>query len=169
MNSNWSYSLETLNSDQMGIFCPMRSQKPWVNSNWSYSPETLTSGQNRQFFVPFDLEIWCTTLKNNMAPLLCGFKLCASFHSHPWIQTRVTARKPPIRVKIDVFLSRVTLKFDKWPWKTIRHLFYATSSFVHHQRLSWVLTSVTLTCDLWRWPFACTSLLSLVITLCMIW
>ena len=30
------------------------------------------------------------------------------------------------------FLSRVTLKFDEWPWKTIGHLFYATSSFVHH-------------------------------------
>ena len=31
-----------------------------------------------------------------------------------------------------IFLSRVTLKFDKWPWKTIGHLFYATSSFLHH-------------------------------------
>ena len=31
-----------------------------------------------------------------------------------------------------VFLSPVTLKFDGWPWKTIGHLFYATSSFVHH-------------------------------------
>ena len=30
------------------------------------------------------------------------------------------------------FLSRVTFKFDGWPWKTIRHLFYTTSSFVHH-------------------------------------
>ena len=29
-------------------------------------------------------------------------------------------------------LSRVTLKFDGWPWKTIGHLFNATSSFVHH-------------------------------------
>ena len=28
------------------------------------------------------------------------------------------------------FLSRVTLKFDGWPWKTIGHLFCATSSFV---------------------------------------
>ena len=28
--------------------------------------------------------------------------------------------------------SRVTLKFDGWPWKTIRHLFYVTSRFVHH-------------------------------------
>ena len=30
------------------------------------------------------------------------------------------------------FLSCVTLKFDQWPWKIIGHLFYATSSFVHH-------------------------------------
>ena len=26
----------------------------------------------------------------------------------------------------------MTLKFDRWPWKTIGHLFYAVSSFVHH-------------------------------------
>ena len=40
------------------------------------------------------------------------------------------------------------------------------------KRLSWVLTSVTLTFDLWPWPFAWTSLLSLVITpenFMMIW
>ena len=30
------------------------------------------------------------------------------------------------------FFSRVTLKFDGWPSKTIGHLFYATSSFVQH-------------------------------------
>ena len=120
----------------------------------------------------------------------------------------------------------MTLKFDGWPWKTIGHLFNATSSFVHHfgaigefkmelqsgnaqsgsnstifravwpwnltddleklsniklyasfyhhmwiqtgvtvrKRLSWVVTSVTLTFDLWPWPFAWTLLLSLVIT-----
>ena len=121
------------------------------------------------------------------------------------------------------------MKFDGWPCKTIGHLFYATSSFMHHfvavgefklelqsgnaqygsnstifravwpwnltdgnrapllsiiklyasshhhmwiqtgvtvrKRLSWVVTSVTLTFDLWPWPFARTSLLSLVITL----
>ena len=171
------------------------------------------------------------TLKNNRAPLLCYFKLWASFHCHQWIQTRVTFRKRQIWVKTDVFLSRVTLKFDRWPWKIIGHLFYATSSFVHHfvaigefilelqsgnakigsistifkpcdleiwlmtlknnrvpllsnitlcasfnhhmwiqtgvtvrKRLSWVLTSVTLTFDLWPWHFAWTSLLSSVIT-----
>ena len=79
-----------------------------------------------------DLEIWRMTLKNNRAPLLCYFKLYASFRSHRWIQAGVTVRKRPIWVKIDDFFSRVTLKFDVWPWKTIGHLYYATSSFVHY-------------------------------------
>ena len=56
--------------------------KPSVNLNWSYSPETRNLCQNRRFFVLCDLEIWRMTLKNNRAPLLCCFKLCASFHSH---------------------------------------------------------------------------------------
>ena len=86
----------------------------------------------RRFFEPCDLEIWRMTLKNNRAPLLCYFKLCAAFRTHWWIQTGVTVRKRPIWVKFDVFQSRVTLKFDGWPSKTIGHLFYATSSFVHH-------------------------------------
>ena len=52
--------------------------KPSMNLNLSYSPETLNSGHNRRLFVPCDLEIWRMTFKNNMAPLLCYFKLCAS-------------------------------------------------------------------------------------------
>ena len=36
------------------------------------------------FFEPCDLAIWLMTLKNNRAPLLCYFKLCASFRSHRW-------------------------------------------------------------------------------------
>ena len=75
------------------------------------------------FFVPCDLEIWRMTLKNNRAPLLSYFKLCASFRSHWWIQTGVRVRNRPIWVKIDDFFSCVTLKFDGWPWKTIEHLF----------------------------------------------
>ena len=70
--------------------------------------------------------------KNNRTPLLCYFKLFASFRSHWWIQTGATVWKRPIWVKIDDFFSRVTLQFDRWPWKTIGHLFYATSSFVQH-------------------------------------
>ena len=89
-------------------------------------------GSKLPIFVLCDLEIWRMTLKYNRAPLLCCFKFCASFHNHQWIQSRVTVWKYPILVKIDGFLSRVTLKFGWWPWKTTRHLFYATISFVHH-------------------------------------
>ena len=98
----------------------------------AYSLETPNLGQNRWCFVPCDLEIRWMTLENNRAPLLCCLKLCATFHSHRWIQTGVAVRKRPIWVKFDNFWSRVTLKFDVWPWKTIGHLYYATSSSMHH-------------------------------------
>ena len=260
----------------------MHHLKPLSELKLEYCPETLNSGQNRRFIVPCDLEIWRMTLKNNRVPLLCCFKLCASFHSHRWIQTKVTVRKRSIWVQIGDLLSRVTskiwrmtlknnrvpilccfklcasfhshrwiqtkvtvrkrsiqvqigdllssvtLKFDGWLWKTIGHLFYVASSFMHHfivigefklklqsgnaqfgskstiflavwpwnlmdnfknnrapllsniklyasfhhhmwiqtgvmvrKRLNGVMTSVTLTFDLWPWPFAWTSLLSL--------
>ena len=103
-----------------------------MNSNWSCCPERSNLGQIRRFLEPCDLEIWRMTLKNIRAPLLCYFKLYASFRSHQWIQAGVTVRKRPIWVKIDDFFSCVTLQFDVWPWKTIGHLFYSTSSFVHH-------------------------------------
>ena len=45
---------------------------------------------------------------------------------------RPIVRKRPIWVKIGDVLSRVTLKFDGWPWKTIGHLSFAVSSFVQH-------------------------------------
>ena len=106
---------------------------PSVNSKWSYSPEILNSGQNWQYFVLSDLEIWWITLENNRALLLYYIKLCASFQIHRWSQTWVTVRKRSIQVKIgDFFLSHVTFKFDGWPWKTIGHLFWATTNFVHH-------------------------------------
>ena len=65
----------------------------------------------------------------------------------------------------------MTLKNNRAPLLSIIKLY---ASFHHHmwiqtrvtvrKRLSWVLTSVTLTFDLWPWTFAWTSLLSLVIT-----
>ena len=95
-------------------------------------PSNLKLDSNRQFFRPCDHEISLMTLQNNRAPLLCYFKLCASFRTHWWIQNWVTVGKRSIRVKIDNCLSCVTYKFYGWPCKTIGHLFYATSSFVHH-------------------------------------
>ena len=103
-----------------------------MNSNFSYTPKTLNPGRNRRFFVPRDLEIWWMNFENNRSPLLYYSKLCASFQIHRWIQIGVTVRKRSIWVEIGNFLSCVTFKFDGWPWNTIGHLFYATSSFVHH-------------------------------------
>ena len=104
--------------------------KPLVNSN---SPETLNSGPKLAIFCP----VWPWNLtddiqKNNKAPPLYYIKLCASFQSHQWIQTGVTVPKHYLGQNQWFFLSHVTLKFDGWPWKTIGHLFYATSSFLHH-------------------------------------
>ena len=114
------------------VFLHIIGFKSLIFGPMCYSPETPNLGQNRRFFVPCDLEIWQMTLKNNRASLLCYFKLSASFYSHLWIQNGVTVRKCSIWVKIGDFLSHVTLKFDGLPRKTIVHLFYATSSSVHH-------------------------------------
>ena len=93
-----------------------------VYSKSRYAPLGKAQYYKYAIFAPCDREIWRITLKNNRVPLLCYFKLCASFYSYPWIRTGVTSRK------------------------------------------RYVLTSVTLTVDLWHWRFAWMSLLSLVIT-----
>ena len=71
----------------------------------------------------------------------------------------------------DLDIWRMTLKNNRAPLLSNIKLY---ASFHHHmwfqtgvtvrKRLSGVMTSVTLTFDLWPWPFAWTSLLSLVIT-----
>ena len=150
---------------------------PLVNSNWSYSPETPNLGQIRRFLEPCDLEIWRMALKNNRAPLLCYFKLCAAFHSHWWIQTGVTVRKRPIWVKFVNFSTvcleiwRMTFKNNWAPllsniklYVSFHHRMWIQTGVTVRKRLSWVVTSVTLTFDLWPWPFAWTLPWSLVIT-----
>ena len=92
----------------------------------------LKLDSNRRFFSPCDLEMWWMTPKSNRAPLLCYFKLFASFRSHWWIQTGITVWKRLIWVKIDDFFYPCDLAVWWMTLKTIRHLFYATSSFVRH-------------------------------------
>ena len=71
----------------------------------------------------------------------------------------------------DLEIWRMTFKNNRAPLLSNIKLY---ASFHHHiwiqtgvtvrKGLSWVVTSVTLTFDLWPWPFAWTSLLSLIIT-----
>ena len=53
--------------------------------------------------------------------------------SKPWVNSNWSySPEHSIRVRIGNFLSRVTFNYDGRPWKKIGHLFYTTSSFVHH-------------------------------------
>ena len=154
VDSNRSYSPETLSSGQNRQFWSHVTLKfdrwPWKRIGHLFYAMLsfvhhfkaigkfklkLQSG-NAQFgsksAIFCSVWLWQITLKNIRAPLLYCFKLCASFDNHQWILTGVTVGKCPIWVKIDVFLSRVTLKFARWSWKTIGQFFYVASSFVHH-------------------------------------
>ena len=108
---------------------------------------------------------WWMTPKNNRAPLLCYFKLFASFRSHRWIQTGVTVWKRLIWVKIKDFFSRVTLQSGKWPWKKNRApiicYFKLCASFRSHRSIQtgvtvwkrpiWVKFDDFFSCDLEIW------------------
>ena len=79
-----------------------------------------------------------------MAPLLCRFKLCASFQRHQWIQTKATVRKHSIRVKIGDFF--VPCEHEIW-WMTLKNnrapllcYFKFCASFRSHW---WIQTGVT--------------------------
>ena len=157
MNSNWSNSPEMLNSGQNWRFFVKRDLEVWwmtlknnrapllyyiklcaaFQSHWHIQTEVTVwkfsiPVKIGDFFVPGDFENWHMTLKNKRAHLLYYIKLCASFQIHWWRQTWVTVSKHFSRIKIGDFLSRVTLKIDVWPWKTIGHLSYAASTFVHN-------------------------------------
>ena len=125
VNSNWSYSPEMSNLGQIRQFLEPCDLAIWrmILNKANLRDLIAATGLvillkldwNRRFFSPCDLEIWWMTPKNNRAPLLCNFKLFAAFCSHWWIQTGVRVPKCLIWVKIDIFFSRVTLKFDGWP------------------------------------------------------
>ena len=72
-------------------------------------------------------------------------KIHREYNCHTSRNSNLTANKANLRdliaatglvisnwIQIVNFSAGVTVKFDGWPCKTIGHLFYATSSFVHH-------------------------------------
>ena len=92
-------------------------------------PCNLKWNPNR-FLIPCDLKIWQTTSwKKGTSSMLS--KLWVSFRSHPWIQIGVVSRKHSNWSQILDFTAPVTLKFGRSE-NIVSHLFYATSSFVHH-------------------------------------
>ena len=107
--------------------------QPWPSrsQNWMFVHSIIILSRSQQFPTSssqsqVELGEWET------GHFMHCIKLCASFKIHQWFQTGVTVWKPSVQVKINDFLSHVTFKFDRWPWKTKGHVFYATSSILHH-------------------------------------
>ena len=117
------------------------------------------------------------TLKNNRAPLLFYFKLCASLGGHWCIQIWVSPETPNLGQiwwfleLCDLEIWRMTLKNNRAPFlsntklcASFHHDIWVQTGVTVWKRLSWLLTYVTLTFDLWPWTFAWTLLLSFVTT-----
>ena len=75
------------------------------------------------------------TSKNNRAPFLYYIKL-HHFKSIGKFKLELQSGNAQLGSKLMIFLSRVTLKFDGRPCKTLGHLFYTTSSFVNYFKAS---------------------------------
>ena len=143
LGRNWRYFIlcdlkilwMTLENNRAILLYHIKLCAPFQSHRWSQSWVTVRKHSIRvkigNFLSHVTLKFDGWPWKNNRAPLHFSFKLCASFHSHWWIQTGVTVRKRSIWFKIGIFF-RVTLKFDEWPKKTIGYLFYTTLRFVHH-------------------------------------
>ena len=115
-------------------------------------------------FAPCDLEVCQMTLKTIGQLFYATLNFVHHSVAIRGFELELQSRCVQFGSKL-VFLSQMTLKFDRWPWKTIGHLFPATSSFVHHFvaiyefkfelqfrnaqiGVKFVLTYVTLTFDL---------------------
>ena len=89
------------------------------------------------------------TLENNRASLLCCFKLCATFHSHWWIQTGVKSPETPnlgqirrILEPCDLEIWLMTLKKNRAPLLCYFQLY---APFRSHR---WIQAGVTF----WKRP-----------------
>ena len=71
---------------------------------WEHGEKGVTDGRTDGRTDGLNQSYSClVAAKNNRAPLLCYFKLCAAFRTHWWIQTGVTVRKRSIWFKFDDF------------------------------------------------------------------
>ena len=75
---------------------------------------------------------WWMTLENKGHLFYATSSFVHHFKAMGEHKLELRSRNAQFRVKIGNFLACVTLKLDRWPWKIIGHIFYATSSFAHH-------------------------------------
>ena len=129
----------TMTVDDESSFLPLdhfnslRTDKPKQGKSEGFDscdwPSNLKLDSNHWFF-PLKFDGWLRKTIGTSS-IQCQALCIISIPSGEF-ETGVTVRKPSIQIEIGDILSCVTLKFNGWPWKTIGHIFYTTSSFVHH-------------------------------------
>ena len=145
MNSNWSYSPETVGLWPLWPW-PFAWWLSWslviTPENfmmilwWEHSQKGVT---DRQTDRQTDGQTENTIHRAAWSQLKLGhlFYTTSSFVHHfktigKFKQELQSGNAQFGSKSVNFFLSRVTLEFDGWPWKTIGHLFYNMSSLVHH-------------------------------------
>ena len=147
----------------------------WLNSNLSYSPETHNLGQNQWFCLA--LWPWNSTddhEKQYGTSSMLLQALCVILWPLVNSNWSYSPETPNLGQNRQFFLImrpwHLILKNNKAPLlsnklcASCHHHMCIQTGVTVRKWLSWVLTSVTLTFDLLLWPFAWTSLLSMVIT-----
>ena len=80
--------------------------------------------------VTFKLDRW--PWKTNGLLFCDNFSFVHHFNAISKFKLKLQSGNSQFASKSTIIFSCVTLKFYRLPWKTIGHLFYATSSFVHY-------------------------------------
>ena len=153
MNSNWSYSPETKSWVVTSVTLtfdlwpwPFAWTLPWSNvitpENfmmirwWEHSEKGVTDGQtdgqtDRRTENTIHRAAW-----SQLKTIGHLFYATSSFVQHFVVigefKLELQSGNAQCRSKSTSFFSRVTLKFDGWPSKTIGHLSYPLSSYMHH-------------------------------------
>ena len=96
--------------------CCLLAPSHYLSQCWLYLRNVLWDSPDSNFTV-------------SAQAILCNYPLTRQIWG---IWLAVTGLVISNWIKIVNFSAHVTVKFDGWPWKTIRHFFYTTSSFVHH-------------------------------------
>ena len=157
MNSNWRYSPETANLGQNRRFLESCDLANWcITLKNNRAPLPFYFKLCASFRSHWFIQTWVTVRKRPIWAKFDGFfsRVTLQFDVWPWktighlfystlsfvhhfvaigeFKHELQSGNAQFGPNSPGFFSRVTLKFDGWPWKTIGHLFNTTSSFVHH-------------------------------------
>ena len=107
---NFFLSCVTLKNNRAPLLCYLKLCASFSSHQWIQIGDTVQKCpiwvKIKDFFMPYDLQICQTTLKNNRTPLLCHVKLCVSSYRHIWIKTGVRVLK-----RVNWILTSVILTF----------------------------------------------------------